>query len=44
VASVAAGDERVRLLHDFLQQNKTFADYPKDTQRELPLIILTPVS
>jgi deazaflavin-dependent oxidoreductase (nitroreductase family) len=44
VASVATGAERTRLSHDFLQQNKAFADYPKLTKRELPLIILSPVS
>jgi deazaflavin-dependent oxidoreductase (nitroreductase family) len=43
VASLAQGEERARLWDDFMEQNKVFRDYPKQTKRELPLVILTPV-
>jgi F420H(2)-dependent quinone reductase len=43
VASVAQGQERARLWDDFMRQNTVFADYPNQTRRELPLVILTPV-
>jgi F420H(2)-dependent quinone reductase len=43
VASDAQGEERARLWDDFMRQNTVFADYPNQTRRELPLVILTPV-
>jgi deazaflavin-dependent oxidoreductase (nitroreductase family) len=43
-ARVAEGDERERIWTPHKQQNPGFADYERKTARQIPVVILDPVS
>ncbi len=43
-AELATGDERARLWPWLLKQNSAYAKYQKRTKREIPVVVLRPVS
>jgi deazaflavin-dependent oxidoreductase (nitroreductase family) len=43
VASEARGDERERLFHSQAERAPQFAEYQKQTERVIPVIVLAPV-
>jgi deazaflavin-dependent oxidoreductase (nitroreductase family) len=42
VATTAAGEERTRLWDTLVARYPWYADYQQQTEREIPLVILTP--
>jgi deazaflavin-dependent oxidoreductase (nitroreductase family) len=44
VASEASGEERERLFHTQVERLPQFADYAKQTERVIPVIVLTPTA
>jgi hypothetical protein len=44
LASVATPQERARMWPEITERHQNYANYQKRTQREIPLVLLNPVT